>query len=407
MNNNPETLCCFRHVSQIFCQTHNVQQFYYIYDTFSLPLSPESSASDLVSDTGALACNTCATQQNVQLDPDEVPVQYYVPTNKLHIEEVRPTGYALLTRSGEVEPVKVDDNDCDCDYDCDYKSLSAADDEEWDVKDEQIHDDINNSVGYDAQEQRAFEQEQVARQLSSLPNHLAQQRQQWSFVPPGLSRDVYTMGSYGYYPIPHMAYLTAPSVLPVPNGRGEVTGTSTAYSAALPTRPTKPPSAPMLPPTVGDSAKPTTSTSPTIPAKCLTGSRRPPTPPSIVGCVTDAYPRIEAAKNRHMRERARRTRSSQQDELPAKRETLLAGRDTLPDRSMSLADCVVTKRKKRVGQKEQYRSDNMGEVNVDAWSSLSIVGKEPDTDGGAEEYTGVVETGEAIDVPSRRLAVSM
>ncbi|KAJ4350753.1 hypothetical protein N0V95_004485 [Ascochyta clinopodiicola] len=236
----------------------SMHQFYYIYDTFPLPLSPESSASDIISDTGALVCNTCAIQQSVQLDPDEVPVRYYAPTNNVYVEEVKPTEDAPPTRLVEIGPLEVEDDDRDYDYD--YKSLSAADDEEWAANDEQIHDYLNTSMGYGAQEQHA-------------------------------------------------------------------------------------------------------------------------------------YLRIEAAKKRHMRRRARRTRSWQRDTLPAEKEILLARRDTLPDRIVSLADCMVTKRKKRVGQQGQYASDDTGE--------------EPDTEGGAEEYTGIVETEEAIEVSACSLVAPM
>ncbi|KAF9697085.1 hypothetical protein EKO04_004629 [Ascochyta lentis] len=270
------------------------QQFYYMYDNFPTHLPLESSASDSVlSDTGAFACSTCAAEHSVQLDPDEVPVQYYAPTNDSHIEAVG-----------------LEDENRDYDFDFDYKSLSAADEEEWGAMDEQIHGVFGPSMSCHVQQQRVFEQERIARQRSNLPDYLAQQWQHWSFVLPGPSPVGYAMGSYAYYPKPHTGYMAAPPVQPVPQWRGDVTVPS---NAALLPRPNNPPSPPMPSPTVDDAAKPT------APAPCPTGPRRPPTPPYIVGGMTDAYLRIEAARRRQMRERARRAASSRlRNALPAK-----------------------------------------------------------------------------------------
>ena len=99
---------------------------------------------------------------------------------------------------------------------------------------------------------------------------------------------------------------------------------------------------------------------------------------------------MEAAKRRHMRERARRQRSSLQEALPA--------------RKMALADFMVKKRPQRAHHREVGVPVDLG---VDAWSSLPFAGEELDTDCRAEEHAGPTEFGKATRRFSCRLVTLM
>ncbi|KAJ4382249.1 hypothetical protein N0V86_002582 [Didymella sp. IMI 355093] len=111
------------------------QHFHYLEDNFPIPW-PE----DLQAERAALACKICATKQRNELEPDEAPVRSYAPTNNFQVKEIRPIGYTLpvnVIRVAEDDMTKestTEDEDSDDSFDYDYKSLSDADDEEWNVQ---------------------------------------------------------------------------------------------------------------------------------------------------------------------------------------------------------------------------------------------------------------------------------
>lgn len=349
----------------------DTQHFHYIEDDFPAPW-PEASKAD----RSALACRICANQQCDKLDPDEAPVQSYAPTNDFQVKEIRPTGYTLPVNVIRVDEDDEDDetsesttesDDSDDSFDYDYKSLSDADDEEWSIP----------RTGYSEARDAVLAQrhrERLQQQLRDLPNYLMQQQQDLPFVPPGLTPESYATGSYLHYPMPHMGYIAAPAALSLPPWHGGMASLSSVppqpasvrpddsspqlLSASIPKNADKqsiPASLPQRPAT-----PPPTPLKPSLPHR--------PTPPFIVGRITYAYLRMEAARRRHMRERVRRQRSSLQDALPA--------------RKMALTDFMVKKKTQRAHHRE---GEVPVDVALDAWSSLPFAGDGLDTDCGAEE----------------------
>ena len=351
----------------------NKQHFHYIEDSFPIP-----SSLDCQAERSALACKTCAAKHRDRLDPDEIPVQYYPPPNNFDTKELRPTGYPLPVKVVKAKPDGMNNEvseNCEYDYDYDYKSLSDADEEEWNTVEEQ-GETMNVGAEHDeilAQMHRNF----VQNQLKDLPNYLSQRRQILPFVPPGLTPEVYTRGNYLHYPMPHMAYLAPSSVPSIPRWHGGLPALSSVHIMPMPTSHKGLQAA--SPPVQKDNVVSTTAAAlqqrpgiaPPTPSMHPLPPRPPP--PFIVGSITDAYLRIEAAKRRHMRGRARRAQSSLRDALPA--------------RSMALTDFIVYKR----ARKMHYRDvDATKDVELDTWSSLPFADDESDAEGGAEEYAGIV-----------------
>ncbi|KAF3050199.1 hypothetical protein E8E11_007858 [Didymella keratinophila] len=300
----------------------DTQHFHYIEDGFPIPW-PEA----LKAERGALACKTCASEQCDKLNPDETPVQSYAPTNNIQVKEIRPTGYALpvfviRVEKGDVTADSTTESDeSDDSFDYDYKSLSDADEEEWSIPRtgyNEAHDEVL------AQRHR----ENLQTQLRELPNYLMQQQQDLPFVPPGLTPEAYTTENYLRYTMPYTGYLAPPTVLSTPPWHGGMVSPSSVPTQPTSARPDD--SSPQLLPasTAKNADKHTTpasllqdpATPPPTPPMYLLPPR--PTPPFIVGSITDAYMRIEAAKRRHVRERVRRQRSSLQDALPARKMAL-------------------------------------------------------------------------------------
>jgi hypothetical protein len=352
------------------------QHFHYIEDNFPVPW-PE----DLTAERAALACKICATKQLDELEPDEAPVRSYAPTNNFQVKEIRPTGYTLpvnVIRVAEDSVTKestTEDEDSDDSFDYDYKSLSDADDEEWNVQ-----KDGRQNFAYDQAHDEVLAQrhrEHLQNQLRNLPNYLMQQQQFLPFVPPGLTAEAYATGSYLHYPMPHMGHLAPPSVLSIPPWHGGMASLSSVPTNPTPTRPDD--SSPQLLPAFIPRNADKQTTPRSLPQRATTPPPTPPMhpstprpiPPFIVGSITDAYLRMEAAKRRHMRERVRRQRSSLQDALPARR--------------MALTDFMVKKKTQRGHHKG---IEVPVDVGVDAWSSLPFAGERSDTECGAEEDAG-------------------
>ena len=363
------------------------QHFHYIEDNF-----PISNCLELEAKRGALACEACTAKHRDKLDPDEAPVQYYPPANNVSAKELSPTGYSLHTNSVKDEPggVGKEEETEDCDYDYDYKSLSNADEDEWNILEEQgkvahidiAHDDIM------AQMHRDY----VQNQLKGLPNYLAQQRQNPPFVPPGFTAETCAMGAYLHYPMPLVSYVPMPSL---PQWYGGIPALASVHMAPIPGAPT---AMQVIPPLAQeDVVVPTTpavvpqrpDTPPTTPPMQHPLLPRPPAP-FIVGTITDAYLRVEAAKREHMRERARRRQSSLRDSLPA--------------RSMALTDFMVYK---RVRKGHHRNVDAADDAQLETWSNLPFAGEESDTEGGAEEYAGIAGTEKATCRFSCRLVTLM
>ncbi|KAJ4412176.1 hypothetical protein N0V91_000644 [Didymella pomorum] len=369
----------------------DAQHFHYIEDDFPVPW-PEA----LTAERGATACKICANEQCDKLDPNEAPVQSYTPTNNFQIKVIRPTGYAL-----PMSVIRVDENDVttesstesddsDDSFDYDYKSLSDADEKEWSIPRtgyREAHDEVL------AQRHR----ENLQTQLRELPNYLMQQQQNLPFVPPGLTPKAYTTGDYVHYPMPHLGYFAPPTVLSIPPWHGGMASLSSVLTRPTSARPDD--SSPQL---LSASIPNKQPQGYDTPASLLQGPATPPStppihpllprpaPPFIVGSITDAYLRMEAAKRRHMRERARRQRSSLQEALPA--------------RKMALTDFMVKKRPQRAHHRE---AGVLVDLGVNAWSSLPFAGEELDTDCGAEEYAGPAEFGKATSKFSCRLVTLM
>ncbi|KAF3042376.1 hypothetical protein E8E12_006135 [Didymella heteroderae] len=340
----------------------DTQHFHYIEDDFPIPW-PE----DLEAEQGVLACQTCASKQRNKLDPDEAPVQSYAPTNHFQVREIRSKGCNL-----PVDVVKVEDGDGTTEstlesedsndsFDYDYKSLSDADDEEWNMP--------RTGYGQTHDEELAQKhREHFQNQPRSLPSYLMQQPQNLPFAPPGLTPEAYAAGSYLHHQMPHMGRIAAPSVPSIGLWHGGMTSLSCAPTKPIPTHPDDSPSQ-LLPEFIPKNAdKHTTPAS--LPQRPATPPPTPrmhplpprPTPPFIVGNITDAYLRMQVAKRRHIRERARRQRSSLQDALPARR--------------MALTDFMIKKKIKRGHHKEISALEDMG---VNAWSRLPFAGEGSDT----------------------------
>jgi hypothetical protein len=401
---NSSTMCLKYSVGHSTCNHHeylgshhcslrpcdlDTQHFHYIKDDFPVPQPEASNAA-----RGALACKICANEQFDKLDPDEVPVQSYAPTNNFHVKEIRPTGYTLPVCVIRVEEddatteSTTESDDSDDSFDYDYKNLSDADEEEWSIP----------GTGYDEAREEVLAQrhrEHLQTQLRDLPIYLMQQQQNLPFVPPGLTEEAYAAGSYLHYPMPHMGYLASPAVLSIPPWHGGMASPSSVPIQPASARPDD--SSPQL----LSASIPKNADEHTTPALLLQRPATPPptppmeplpprsTPPFIVGSITDAYLRMEAAKRRHMRERVRRQRSSLQDALPT--------------RKMALTDFMV-KRPQRGHRREADVSVDLG---VDAWSSLPFAGEGLDTDCGAEEYAGPAGYGRTTRRFSCRLVTLM
>ena len=181
-----------------------IRHFHYINEDFPVTMPPKSQQKPTF-DQGALACNTCTIKHRDKLGPDEVPVKHFPPTNDFNVEETRPTGYFL-----PIKVIRVEKGDLkQCDFD--YKSLSNADEDEWNTVEKpyetaEVHVTHN---GHIAQQKRAFIQEQVAKQLRNIPNYLELQQQDLSFIQPGLTAEAYAMGNYLHCPTPHIAFCGA------------------------------------------------------------------------------------------------------------------------------------------------------------------------------------------------------
>ena len=303
----------------------DAQQFHYLEDEFPVPWSPNlQPVFHCVQ--GSLACNICNSGHHNALDPDgETPVQYYPPTISLDVTEVDSTSCS---------PSGGKSTDDDKGHDYDYKALSSADSDEWLLGQEEpdqstepssVHDDITDQTHSDL----------VNAQLRELPTYLAHQQSFVPFVQPGPAPGLYAMGHYPHQPMPHTAHLTPAAMFnppywhggmspfyPVPpNHLSSYADSSSlqlkkslvqeaAASAGLPQRPATPPLTPPAGPRNSYSSR-------TV-------------PPFIVGTVTDAFLRIEAARERSMREHTRRRAKKSPCGTP-------------PTRRMALTEFVVEK----------------------------------------------------------------
>lgn len=349
----------------------DTQHFHYIEDDFPVPW-PE----DLKAERSALACKTCTIRQGDTPDLADAPVQSYAPTNDFQVKEVRPTGRILpvkvvrVEEDDETEPT-TETQDSNDNFDYDYKSLSDADDEEWA---EQTNGRQN--TGHDQTRDEALAQrhrEYLQNQLRDLPNYLMQQQQFLPTVPHGMPLEAHGTVSCFHYPMPPMGYFAPPPVHSMPPWHGGMV--SSVPNKAASTRPDDG-SPQLLPAFIPQDADKHTVPAP-LPQYPATPPPTPPMhplPPFIVGSITGAYLRMEAAKRRHLRERARREKSSLQDALPARR--------------MALTEFMVKKR----------RGHNNALEEVHAWSSLPFAEKELDSECGAEEDVEMAETkGQQVD----------
>lgn len=360
----------------------DAQHFHYIYDDFPIPRSPDSVTIGPATDVCILACNSCAAEHPNKLDPDEAPVQYYPPTNNYNVEEVRPTGHVLPINVVRVQTENVKEtrtkldynNDNNNDYDYDYKSLSDSEDDDWDetgVQSNHVFDADLPHRFIEEQLERMLVREQMAEQLSNLQNYVVQQSQPLPFVLPGLTPAAYAMGHYMHYLMPHRSYLAPPSMLTMPFWHGFAPALSSMESRSVVPHPSSPWSPPTLGNTVVSNTPATPQVQPVTPPPTPPNHPLPrcPTPPYIVGSITDAYLRMEAAKHRHRRSRGRRLQSSL--------------REALPTRSASLANFMVQKRAQR--SRRQIDADVNVDVEVDVCSGLPFAIEESDTGAGAEE----------------------
>lgn len=318
----------------------DTQQFHHLEDDFPVPWSPNLQPI-FQPGQGSLACKKCTSGHHNALDPDgETPVQYYPPTIGLDVTKVDNTS---CSQSGYKS---VDD---DKEYDYDYKALSSADSDEWLLGQEEpdqstepssVHDDNTDTHG-----------DLVNAQLRELPTYLAHQQSFVPFVQPGPAPGLYAMGHYPHQPMPHTAQptpaaifnplppywhgITAPLYPAPPKYLSSYADSSSlqlsqslvqeaAASAGVALHPATPPLTPPVEP--GQSYASRT------------------VPPFIVGTVTDAFLRIEAAREKHMRERTqRRTKKS--------------SRGTPPTRRMALTEFVVEKGIERAPSKDKVLRD--------------------------------------------------
>lgn len=424
------------------------QHFHYVQDNFPIPWPPDMPL-DTQNERAALACTTCANKHRDNLDPDKQPVKYMAPTNNFQVTEISPPDcntslplrvvkikaaedFQVETRVNGTEDVhkKTKQNEgSEDEYDYDYKALSDADDDEWStpqsgtpVETQQVHNELATLDQRDCnQDQRdgcpsyltqqrqpkpATENQTVHHSptrldqsdyIQSQPNkphsYFAQHTQAAPFVPLGYWLGPFTSGSWLPYPMPPFMMQLAPLHGPMlPQWHGGMPLLFAASKGAN-TGPYNSSPQPMPSPVPGHAAIPT------IPAVLPRPPAMPPSTallpcprqaPFIVGTMTDAYLRIQAARRRHLRERTQRARPSL--------------RNSFPTRNMALAEFVVNKRNRR-GQ--NISMNTLAEVETDSWSSLTSADEEWDAEGGMEEDAGAREIAQATCRFSCRLVTMM
>ncbi|KAF3007511.1 hypothetical protein E8E13_005723 [Curvularia kusanoi] len=270
-----------------------------------------------------------------------LPVGYYPPIQGIEVANAEPEP------EPEPEPERclscgTDSKDNKDSYNCDYKALSNADEDEWSTGEERNRDQESQSVHDDTPDQ--LHTESISNQLRHLPQYLEQRQQTLSSIPPGFTSDAYALGHHSHNLLAHIADLAPPSALHPPYWHANLSPLYRVPSIPSPSR-TDDYTPQFHRPATQEAATSTLEpqhpatpllTPPTGPRHSLTPrSFTPrPTPPFVVGTVTDAFLRVEAARTRHWRERARR---------PIKP----FFPDTLPVRSMALEDFMVDRTQKR------------------------------------------------------------
>ena len=348
----------------------SAQQFYHLEDDFPVPWPPGLQPI-LQPGQGSLACKKCTSGHHNALDPDgETPVQYYPPTIGLDVTKVDSTSC-----SQSVDKSMDDDKE----YDYDYKALSSADSDEWLLEQEEpdqstepssVHDDITDRTHGDL----------VNAQLKELPTYLAHQQSFVPFVQPGPAPGLYAMGHYPHQPMPHTEHPTPAAIFNPPYWHGSMSpfypgppnflasyadssslqlGRSLVQEAAASAGVALHPATPPLTPPVGPKDS--------YPSRTV--------PPFIVGTVTDAFLRIEAARERHMREGTRRR-------------TKKSPRGTPPTRRMALTEFVVEKGIGRAPSKDTATSEVL---ETDTGSSLPVVDEDWETERETEEDSKLLE----------------
>ena|SRR5690242_9317403 len=424
------------------------QHFHYVQDNFAIPWSPDLPL-DTQKERAAFACTTCANKHRDKLDPDKQPVKYQAPTNNFQVTEISPPGCTALLPLRVVEVKAAEDFQVETkvsgtedaqkktkqnegsedEYDYDYKALSDADNDEWStpqsrtpVETQKVHNELatfdqrdsnhdqrDGCPSYLTQQRqpkpatenqtvhhsptRLDRSDYIQSQPNKPPSYFAQHTQAAPFVPLGYWLGSFTAGGWLPYPMPPFMMQLAPLYGPMlPQWHAGMPSLSAASKGAN-TGPYNSSPQPM------PSRVPSHAATPTIPAVLL---RRPATPPStallpcprqapfIVGTMTDAYLRTQAAGRRHVRERTRHARPSL--------------RDSLPTRNMALAEFVVNKRNRR-GQSTSM--DALAEVETDSWSSVTSAGEEWDAEGGMVEDPGPMEIAQATCRFSCRLVTMM
>lgn len=351
----------------------DTQHFHYIDDSFPIPW-PSSLQFGSQTERSSLACSTCAAKHCGKVDPDEVPVQFYSPTNNVRIKETQPTDYLSPFRVVQVEPneIQIDGEESEGSgdsYNYDYKSLSDAEEDELDRKDQQDGSAETDNEGHDE-----MHSDFPHVQPQYTPHHRAHQLHLCPFPSPGFAPAAYAFGNYPYpyYPSSHITHLAPPSVFFMPHWHGGMSSLSSpVLSFASPScRDDQPPShmsllAQDVGPTVAQQHPVTPPPTPPTGPKTLLPPHH--TPPFIVGTMTDAYVRMEVARRKRVM-RAMRDRARRRARIPSQ--------DTLPTRSMALTDFMVNKRQK----KEHYEGEEMsGAVVENTWSSLPFAEEGSDT----------------------------
>ncbi|KAJ4993998.1 hypothetical protein SVAN01_00475 [Stagonosporopsis vannaccii] len=392
------------------------QHFHYLQDNFPVPWSPDLPF-DVQKERAALACTACAKKHHDKLDPDKQPVQCYAPTNNFQVEEISPSGcvpplpLSVVKAEAEDKQTETKQNEGSDEYDYDYKALSAADDDEWHMREsgtpaetQGVHHElaaVNQPASDQSQpneppsplaqqrqtrpatgaqgihrESATFERRDSTQSVPNKPSsYPTQRRQPVPFVPLGYRPWSSAMEGWPHYTMaPYMMqmaplfvpslpqwYEDMPSFCPV--SEGAITGCYDPSPQPMPLPAPSHADTPTIPAVLPQ--RPATPPSIALP-------QRPLPPPFIVGAMTDAYLRIQAARRRHLRERSRRAR--------------LLLRDALPTRTMALTNLVVNKRITRGRHRH---------MDGDGWSRPPLADEELDTEAGAEVDAGVVEIAQA------------
>ena len=149
-----------QHCSDSPLCVRNAPLTYRLRDNYAAPRSPDSQSSDISGSSQQATCESCLSTRGEQLDPDQVPVQYYPPNNNFNVRLRRDAGFGKFVR------VEEDQSDA--------KSLSDidSDEEDWEA------DASGGGAAHECYDSTAALEHRTLldKQLQNLPMWLAHQQ---------------------------------------------------------------------------------------------------------------------------------------------------------------------------------------------------------------------------------------